>query len=148
MKADADLDNQVNPATWGQTGTQTFEEAVQIMLDEYVGPRRDLLYNTQVVPDTEDARSSSRASRVTLGDVFCARRRVAWDARWTETRILTTAVGRAAPRESDSRTAARQLRRADLDRSRDADWRTHVTLHAHSVYDRRPELDDGILRCE
>ena len=51
MKPDADLDNQLNPASWGQTGFQTFEQATQILLDEYAGPRRDFLYNTQTQAD-------------------------------------------------------------------------------------------------
>ncbi|MCA9170296.1 MAG: lamin tail domain-containing protein, partial [Planctomycetales bacterium] len=51
MKPDADLDNQLNPARWGQTGFQTFDEATQILLNEYAGPRRDFLYNTQTVAD-------------------------------------------------------------------------------------------------
>ncbi len=53
MKADADLDNQVNRATWGQTGEQTFEEAIQILLDEYATPRRNWLYSQVMPEDTE-----------------------------------------------------------------------------------------------
>ena len=55
MKDDAVLHNEKNPASWGQTGIQTFEEAVKILLNEYVQPRREFLYNTQVVPDPGDA---------------------------------------------------------------------------------------------
>ena len=51
MKPDADLDNQLNPAKWGQTGFQTFDKAVQIMLEEYMIQRRNWLYTTQVQPD-------------------------------------------------------------------------------------------------
>jgi hypothetical protein len=55
MKDDAALHNQKNPANWGQLGVQTFAEGIQFMLDGYVTPRRDFLYNTQVVPETGDA---------------------------------------------------------------------------------------------
>ncbi len=51
LKVEADLDNAKNPATWGQTGQQTFEEAVQILLNEYSEPRREWLYYTQTVQD-------------------------------------------------------------------------------------------------
>ncbi len=44
MKTDADQDNELNPARWGQTGFQTFDQAVQIMLKEYWEPRRKFLY--------------------------------------------------------------------------------------------------------
>jgi hypothetical protein len=54
LKPDADLDNQNHRATWGQTGFQTFEQAVQIMLNEYIKPRREFLYFEQVVPDDTD----------------------------------------------------------------------------------------------
>ena len=54
MKADADLDNERNPATWGQIGFQTFDEGIQILLDEYSTPRREWLYNTQVMADASD----------------------------------------------------------------------------------------------
>jgi hypothetical protein len=55
LKDDAALHNQVNPANWGQTGVQSFQEAVQILLNEYAQPRREFLYNTQVVPDVGNA---------------------------------------------------------------------------------------------
>ena len=51
MSADAALDNQRNPATWGQTGFQTFEQATNILKNQYAGPRRAFLYNTQVTPN-------------------------------------------------------------------------------------------------
>ena len=54
MKPDADLDNEKNPADWGQIGFQTFDQAVQILLEEYAKPRREWLYNTQVKADTAD----------------------------------------------------------------------------------------------
>ena len=54
FKPDADLDNEKHPATWGQIGFQTFEEGVQILLNEYAEPRRNWLYNTQVMVDDSD----------------------------------------------------------------------------------------------
>jgi hypothetical protein len=54
---DARLDNQRHPANWGQTGEQTFEQATRILKDEYAGPRREFLYNTQVAADTTAQRT-------------------------------------------------------------------------------------------
>ena len=50
MRVDADRDNERNPATWGE-GFQSFEEAVQILLEEYAEPRRRFLYETQMASD-------------------------------------------------------------------------------------------------
>ncbi len=51
MATDAELDNQLHPATWGQTGFQSFEEANEILKNQYAAPRREFLYETQIVPD-------------------------------------------------------------------------------------------------
>ncbi|MCA9198829.1 MAG: lamin tail domain-containing protein, partial [Planctomycetales bacterium] len=51
MWDDAQLDNDKNPSNWGQTGFQTFQEATDIIKNEYSAPRREWLYS-QVQPDT------------------------------------------------------------------------------------------------
>lgn len=44
MREDATRDNELNPSNWGQTGFQTFDEAIDILLNEYLEPRREFLY--------------------------------------------------------------------------------------------------------
>ena len=39
FRTDADMDNENHRATWGQTGFQTFDEAIDIMLNDYLVPR-------------------------------------------------------------------------------------------------------------
>ena len=100
MKADADLDNEVNPSRWGQTGRQTFEEAIQILLNEYSKPRREWLYG-QAQPDDSDVRVilSGEPGEVTAR-YFVPDRRFP-GPQTGPSRTLTTARGPAARPVSD-----------------------------------------------
>ena len=56
LGADAVLDNQNHRATWGQTDFQSFEEATDILKMDYAQPRREFLYQTQVMADDAKVR--------------------------------------------------------------------------------------------
>ncbi|MCP4189550.1 MAG: hypothetical protein GY768_02860 [Planctomycetaceae bacterium] len=56
LEADAALDNRKHRATWGQVGIQSFEEATEILKTEYAQPRREFLYQTQVMADDAEVR--------------------------------------------------------------------------------------------
>ena len=56
MKPDAEQDNLLHPASWGQTGFQSFDKAVGILLNDYSAKRREFIHATQFMSDPGDAR--------------------------------------------------------------------------------------------